>query len=293
MEQETKEYLKKLVEATVVNNTTDNENDGSEGEYVTKVETDVIKRKFHRITDNSETDDDMQDKELETDKIHESMIPGDDVMYVEYVGEKEMTDKEMTLDGKNYRYVQAKYPSGKVDIGVYDESSDMVYGINWFQKNILDSQKEPEAIPEATTVGGMGGYSEFGYDAPAFFATTSKKKKKKLEENIKLPLIGEYLYTNEGDKVTTKMINEWLDDTKGGEKPLYNGGKLVQIKSKCLTFPYCSQGAVDAPLKLIGETKDEMDEDSWEYVNEIAKAAGTKPERIIKIIRETYLRNYE
>jgi hypothetical protein len=30
---------------------------------------------------------------------------------------------------------------------------------------------------------------------------------------------------------------------RGGKKPLYKGGKFVQVKKKCLTFPYCNQGA--------------------------------------------------
>lgn len=30
---------------------------------------------------------------------------------------------------------------------------------------------------------------------------------------------------------------------RGAKKPLYKGGKFVQVKKKCLTFPYCNQGA--------------------------------------------------
>ena len=29
---------------------------------------------------------------------------------------------------------------------------------------------------------------------------------------------------------------------RGGKKPIYKGGKFVQVKKKCLTFPYCNQG---------------------------------------------------
>jgi hypothetical protein len=30
---------------------------------------------------------------------------------------------------------------------------------------------------------------------------------------------------------------------RGAKKPLYKGGKFVEVKKKCLTFPYCNQGA--------------------------------------------------
>jgi hypothetical protein len=38
-------------------------------------------------------------------------------------------------------------------------------------------------------------------------------------------------------------------DWRGASKPLYKGGKFVKIKKKCLTFPYCNQGDINA-LKL-------------------------------------------
>ena len=36
---------------------------------------------------------------------------------------------------------------------------------------------------------------------------------------------------------------------KGYSKPLYKGGKFVQVKKKCKTFPYCNQGDIKA-LKI-------------------------------------------
>jgi hypothetical protein len=42
-----------------------------------------------------------------------------------------------------------------------------------------------------------------------------------------------------------------------GAKPIYSGGKFVKIKGKCRKFPYCSQGAVDAPLELSNKYKGE------------------------------------
>ena len=100
--------------------------------------------------------------------------------------------------------------------------------------------------------------------------------------------IKEHIYSTEGKMVTENDLLEWF----GGDlsqKPAYNGGKLVTIEPKCLAFPYCSQGAVDHPIKLIGESKDQMCESCYGYCSHIAEATGKTPEHIAKIIREKYL----
>ena len=50
-----------------------------------------------------------------------------------------------------------------------------------------------------------------------------------------------------------------------------------------------SQGAIDKPIKLIGETKEQMCSDCYEYVSEVAKLAKKTPEYITEIIRKEYL----
>lgn len=98
----------------------------------------------------------------------------------------------------------------------------------------------------------------------------------------------EFIYTENGDRVTEGQLIEWFGaDLK--QKPSFNGGKLVAIEPKCLAFPYCSQGAIDKPIRLIGETKDGMCEDCYKYCSHIGEATGKKPEYIAKIIREKYL----
>ena len=87
---------------------------------------------------------------------------------------------------------------------------------------------------------------------------------------------------------TGKDINEWFGVDKK-RKPSWNGGRLVQIEPKCQSFPYCSQGAVDQPIKLIGETKESMCPDCYSVCEMIAKESGKKPEYIAKLIRERYL----
>lgn len=101
--------------------------------------------------------------------------------------------------------------------------------------------------------------------------------------------VREHLYTHEGELVTEQMIREWFGDTISNRAPAWNGGKIVKIEPKCLTFPYCSQGAVDKPLKLIGESAETTCPDAWEDVEALAKEANKTPETMAKIIREYYL----
>jgi hypothetical protein len=110
----------------------------------------------------------------------------------------------------------------------------------------------------------------------------------KESEGYKSP---EFLYKTDGTKVTQKDINEWFDVDKT-VKPSWNGGKLIQIKSKCQSFPYCSQGAIDHPVKLIGESKEHMCESCYEQICEIANISKKTPEYIAEIIRKEYL-SYE
>jgi hypothetical protein len=100
--------------------------------------------------------------------------------------------------------------------------------------------------------------------------------------------VTEHLFTESGEMITESNLIEWFgQDLK--QKPSFNGGKIVAIEPKCLAFPYCSQGAIDKPIKLIGETKEDMCENCYEYCSHIGKESGKKPEYIAKIIRERYL----
>lgn len=98
----------------------------------------------------------------------------------------------------------------------------------------------------------------------------------------------EFLYTKEGNKVTKNDLNEWFKPY-GNKKPSWNHGKIVQIEPKCETFPYCSQGAVDKPIKLVGKSKENMCEECYQYINEIAKLTKKTSEYITEIIRKEYL----
>jgi hypothetical protein len=171
-----------------------------------------------------------------------------------------------------------------------------------FLKSLLN--EEGEATSTASVLGDPSSATYGGFIGPL-----SRISKKKLnsrlfhtwkDSNVKngagvgriaIPPQGyvkEHLYSTEGNLVTENDLLEWFGgDLK--QKPAYNGGQLVAIEPKCLAFPYCSQGAVDKPIKLIGESKEEMCGDCYGYCSHIAKETGKSPEFIAKLIREKYL----
>lgn len=69
-----------------------------------------------------------------------------------------------------------------------------------------------------------------------------------------------------------------------GSKPLYPGGKIVKIKKKCLKFPYCNQGDINA-LKL-------TELDVFEsIVKKLALEYKIDENLIKKLIKEDILKN--
>jgi hypothetical protein len=159
------------------------------------------------------------------------------------------------------------------------ENKDMV-------KKVIEKLKEAN-IDEVTTIGSAGAYlGPLGMvSKKKFYSRVSPSYKA-----VKTPLSesNDYLYSVEGNPVTEQQLKEWFGNDMG-KKPSWNGGKLVQIQPKCLAFPYCNQGSVDKPVKLIGETKEHMCEHCYGYVSEIAKQTGKKPEYIAKLIREKFI----
>lgn len=63
---------------------------------------------------------------------------------------------------------------------------------------------------------------------------------------------------------------------RGGQKPIYKGGKFVQVKKKCLTFPYCNQGV--GAIKIF-ENKSVSD-----AVASVSKRMGISEQIIKKIL---------
>jgi hypothetical protein len=173
-----------------------------------------------------------------------------------------------------------------------------------FLKNIIEKTVVNESASVGSVLGDPGSPTYGGFIGPL-----SRISKKKLNSRlfhtwkdssvkngvgvgrIAVPPQGyvkEHLYSTEGNLVTENDLLEWFGgDLK--QKPAYNGGHLIAIEPKCLAFPYCSQGAVDKPIKLIGESKEEMCGECYGYCSHIAEETGKSPEFIAKLIREKYL----
>ena len=69
--------------------------------------------------------------------MEEEMIDeGSSNLYVQYDSERKDEDPFM-MHGEKWQYVNAIYPDGKKDIGVYRYGEDLVYSYDWFRKNIV------------------------------------------------------------------------------------------------------------------------------------------------------------
>jgi hypothetical protein len=99
---------------------------------------------------------------------------------------------------------------------------------------------------EATGSGGSGSFSgPIAFADSKFLRNSLKEKPKKVEakEATGSGSSGSY----EGPAFGAKSMSP--KDWRGKSKPQIPGGKFVEVKKKCKTFPYCNQGDINA-LKL-------------------------------------------
>ena len=174
---------------------------------------------------------------------------------------------------------------------------------------IISKQKNTSIINEEGSAGVMSGtntQSVLGSpDSPSyggFIGPLSRVVKRKLNTRILWKggkvveppqgYVHEHLYSYEGKMITEGDLQEWFKDDLN-KKPSWNGGKIVQIEPKCSAFPYCSQGAIDKPIKLIGETKEEMCDDCYNYCKTIGEEIQKTPEQVAKLIREFAVKEFE
>lgn len=174
---------------------------------------------------------------------------------------------------------------------------------------IISKQKNTSIINEEGSAGVMSGtntQSVLGSpDSPSyggFIGPLSRVMKRKLNtrilwkggEVVEPPqgYVHEHLYSYGGKMITEGDLQEWFKDDLN-KKPSWNGGKIVQIEPKCSAFPYCSQGAIDKPIKLIGETKEEMCDDCYNYCKTIGEEIQKTPEQVAKLIREFAVKEFE
>lgn len=174
---------------------------------------------------------------------------------------------------------------------------------------IISKQKNTSIINEEGSAGVMSGtntQSVLGSpDSPSyggFIGPLSRVMKRKLNTRILWKggkvveppqgYVHEHLYSYGGKMITEGDLQEWFKDDLN-KKPSWNGGKIVQIEPKCSAFPYCSQGAIDKPIKLIGETKEEMCDDCYNYCKTIGEEIHKTPEQVAKLIREFAVKEFE
>jgi hypothetical protein len=82
---------------------------------------------------------------------------------------------------------------------------------------------------------------------------------------------------------TPAFIAKGSKNWRGGKKPLYKGGKFVQIKKKCLTFPYCNQGA--------GAIKLSEDLNNPQALQNASSRLGLSEEVILNILNKIKQKN--
>lgn len=74
----------------------------------------------------------------------------EDPLYVEYHSQRKGEEPFMMGDQK-FQFVNAKYPNGKIDIGVYAFAGDMVYSYKAFNQMMnIKEEEQPEAYDDKT-----------------------------------------------------------------------------------------------------------------------------------------------
>ena len=122
---------------------------------------------------------------------------------------------ESILNSKTTKKEESKEAMGAASAGGYSAplfsttKGDIVKGVKTVREELDDDDIKKVETKEATTSASSGQYS-----SPAIWAKSLNKK-----------------------------------DFRGYSKPLYKGGKFVQVKKKCKKFPYCNQGDINA-LKI-------------------------------------------
>jgi len=149
--------------------------------------------------------------------------------------------------------LKLKIDDNKIKIMVYEEYS------NGFENHLVDYKIYEGQIPQIDKLVGM-----IKDICKSILEIGSEKTKRKymnmsesLENIIKKELREETGSASTGSYETPGFLAKNIPNMRQGAKTIYNGGKFVKIKAKCRKFPYCSQGAVDAPLELSNKYRGE------------------------------------
>ena len=134
----------------------------------------------------------------------------------------------------------------------YKDSIDCDNPKGFSQKAHCQGKNKKEA-KEATASGAAGGgfIGKVAFDRNSEFVKrsfTETPSKGEFKEGASSASSGSYETPAAWAKSTSKK------DWRGKSKTLFPGGKFVQVKKKCKTFPYCNQGDINA-LNLTNESK--------------------------------------
>lgn len=141
---------------------------------------------------------------------------------------------------------------------VPDPTFDTAIELNKLKQTVGEEEEE---TTEATSSGAAGQYS-----APLFSG----------EEPEKVEATEATSTSSSGSYVTPQWVAPNKKNWRGAQKPQIPGGKFVQIKKKCSTFPYCNQGDIKA-LKIY---ENQMVKES---ISNLSKKMGVN-ENVIKAI---------
>lgn len=125
---------------------------------------------------------------------------------------------------------------------------------------------------EVTGSGSSGSYvGPFAMDSK-FMEKSNEETPNKIEANEVTGASSAGQYSSPAMWAKTTNKKDW----RGASKPLYQGGKFVQVKGKCKKFPYCNQGDIKA-LKIWENEK------LAEAIESVSKKTGLN-ENVIKNI---------
>jgi hypothetical protein len=152
------------------------------------------------------------------DDVNEETEPDADVDMVEYVSQR-TGENPFTLKTPNgqekFEYVNAKYPSGKIDIAVYAFRGDITYGYNHFRKMFNISEGKEESYTDTTTLDEVSMKQVYSLLVAGYVALHSPGKES----------LQSLLHSPAGRKVVQTVKNEW-DSFPQAQRTIDNAQEL-------------------------------------------------------------------
>lgn len=203
-----------------------------------------IEKSFSKINLNPET---MKDAFKYKDSFKEEKLKGgraDNKTFQELVNKYKRKGQDL---GSIERALKNQLNKGiKVEM---EHTKDRIRAKEIAMDHLFENPKYYDKLKkienkEATSSGSSGQFS-----APLAFKDSEFVRKSFEETPKKIEAKEATSSSSVGAYSTPAFLAPNKKNWRGAKKPLYKGGKFVQVKQKCLTFPYCNQGDINA-LKL-------------------------------------------